>query len=116
MNEKLILIGAGSAGFTRGLVSDIIRRGWEGEIGLVDIDPVALEVAEKMTRKMLDQKGSSLKLSASTDRRDVLTDATSREPRGGFAIEISGADGNRRTVRVSSELKLRRTQGKSFQC
>jgi len=76
MNEKLILIGAGSAGFTRGLVSDIIRRGWEGEIGLVDIDPVALEVAEKVTRKMLDAKGSCLKLSASTDRRDVLTDAT----------------------------------------
>ena len=76
MNEKIILIGAGSAGFARGLVSDIIRHGWGGEIGLVDIDPVALEVAEKMTRKMLDQKGSTLKLSASTDRRDVLTDAT----------------------------------------
>ena len=76
MNEKMVLIGAGSAGFTRGLVSDIIRHGWEGEIALVDIDPDALDVVEKVVRKMLDAKGSSLKLSASTDRRDVLADAT----------------------------------------
>jgi len=76
MNEKIVLIGAGSAGFTRGLVSDIIRHGWEGEIALVDIDPDALDVVEKVVRKMLDAKDSSLKLSASTDRRDVLTDAT----------------------------------------
>lgn len=76
MNEKVVLIGAGSAMFTRGLISDVIRQGWKGEIALVDIDPAALEVAQKMTRKMLDAGGASLKLSASTDRRDVLPDAT----------------------------------------
>ena len=42
MREKVVLIGAGSAMFTRGLVADIIRRGWKGEIALVDIDPAAL--------------------------------------------------------------------------
>lgn len=62
--------------FTRGLVSDVIRQGWEGEIALVDIAPAALDVAKKLTRKMLDATGSNLKLSASTDRRDVLADAT----------------------------------------
>ena len=76
MNEKVVLIGAGSAMFTRGLVADVMRQGWEGEIALVDIDPVALEVAEKMTRKMLDATSSNLKLSASVDRREVLADAT----------------------------------------
>lgn len=76
MNEKVVLIGAGSAMFTRGLVSDILRKGWQGEMALVDIDPVALEVAEKMTRKMLEAAGSSLKVSASVDRRDVLSEAT----------------------------------------
>ncbi len=54
MNEKVILIGAGSAMFTRGLVSDILRQGWHGEVALVDVDKEALEVAEKFTRKMLD--------------------------------------------------------------
>ena len=76
MNEKVVLIGAGSAMFTRGLVSDILRQGWEGEIALVDIDKGALEVAEKMTDKMIQATGSDLKLSASADRRDVLKDAT----------------------------------------
>ncbi|MBT3294961.1 MAG: hypothetical protein HN919_17455 [Verrucomicrobia bacterium] len=76
MNEKVVLIGAGSAMFTRGLVADVLRLGWEGEIALVDIDPGALEVAEKMTRKMFEATGSNLKLSASVDRRDVLPGAT----------------------------------------
>jgi alpha-galactosidase len=76
MNEKVVMIGAGSAMFTRGLVADVIRLGWQGEIALVDIDPVALDVAEQMTRKMLEAGGSDLKLSASVDRRDVLADAT----------------------------------------
>ncbi len=76
MNEKVVLIGAGSAMFTRGLVADVLRQGWQGEIALVDIDADALEVAEKLTRKMLDARGSKLKLSASTDRRDVLDGAT----------------------------------------
>lgn len=76
MNEKIVMIGAGSAMFTCGLVSDVLRKGWQGEIALVDIDRDALEVAEKVTRKMLDAAGSNLTLSASVDRRDVLTDAT----------------------------------------
>lgn len=76
MNEKVVLIGAGSAMFTSGLVSDVIRQGWDGEIALVDVDPDALEVAEKLTRKMLEATGSSLRLSGSTDRRKVLADAT----------------------------------------
>lgn len=77
MNEKLVLIGAGSAMFTRGLVADVLRQGWQGEIALVDTDRHALEVAEKLARKMLDARGSKLKLSASTDRRVVLSGATS---------------------------------------
>ncbi len=76
MNEKLVLIGAGSAMFTRGLVADVLSQGWQGEVALVDIDPEALEVAEKLARKMLDARGSNLKLSASTDRRAVLEGAT----------------------------------------
>ena len=45
---KLVLIGAGSAMFTRGLVADMILAPDKGpwELGLVDIDPEALEVAQ----------------------------------------------------------------------
>jgi alpha-galactosidase len=76
MHEKVVLVGAGSAMFTRGLVADILRQGWTGEIGLVDTDPHALKVAERLCRKMIDARGGPLQLQASTNRRDVLADAT----------------------------------------
>jgi alpha-galactosidase len=76
MNEKIVLIGAGSANFTVGLVADILRHGWQGELALVDIDSNALKVVEKLARKMLDARGSHLKLRASADRRAVLDGAT----------------------------------------
>jgi len=74
--EKIVLVGAGSAMFTRGLVVDLINRGWTCELALVDVDPDALAVAEQLTRKMIEAKDAPLVLSASVDRRDVLRDAT----------------------------------------
>jgi len=62
--------------FTRGLVADVIRAGWTGELGLVDTDPDALAVAEGLARKMLAAAGAPLRLSAHTDRREVLPGAT----------------------------------------
>lgn len=76
MKEKIVLIGAGSASFTRGLVADIIRRNNETELALVDIDPTALNIAERLTRKMIAAGRAPITLSASTDRRDVFTGAT----------------------------------------
>jgi len=76
MNEKVVLIGAGSAMFTRGLVADILRQGWEGEVALVDIDPEALAIADNLTRKMIEAKSAKLKHSATTERREALKGAT----------------------------------------
>ena len=76
MKEKVVLIGAGSASFTRGLVADLLQRNWDMELGLVDIDADALAVAEGLARKMIEAKKVPIKLSASLDRRDVLTGAT----------------------------------------
>jgi len=76
MKERIVLIGAGSAMFTRGLVADMIRRKVEGDLALVDIDPDGLNVAERLTRKMIEARRAKIHLSASTDRRDVLEGAT----------------------------------------
>ena len=48
MAKKIVLIGAGSAMFTQGLVADLILSPQLGpyDLGLVDIDPDALAVAE----------------------------------------------------------------------
>lgn len=76
MNEKLVLIGAGSAMFTGALVADVASQGWEGELGLVDASPDALAVAEGLCKKIVEAKKSPLKISASLDRREILPGAT----------------------------------------
>ena len=72
----MVLIGAGSTVFTRGLVADLILRTRETELALVDIDSEALAVAEGLSRKMIEAKRAPVRLSATTDRREVLHGAT----------------------------------------
>ncbi len=76
MHEKIVLIGAGSAMFTRGLLADLVRRGEPCELGLVDTDPAALDIVARLADKMCRIRQSPLRLRASTDRRDLLPDAT----------------------------------------
>lgn len=76
MKENVVLIGAGSAMFTRGVVADLIQRKWEGELRLVDVDPAALGVAEGLSRKMIEARQAPLKLKAHIDRRKMLRGAT----------------------------------------
>lgn len=77
MGKKIVLIGAGSAMFTQGLVADLILSPELGpyHLGLVDIDPEALAVAEGLTRKLVQAKNAAITISATTDRREVLQDA-----------------------------------------
>jgi len=76
-SRKIVLVGAGSAMFTQGLVADMILSPDMGpwELGLVDIDPQALETAEGLSRRMVEARGAEIAISASTDRRDVLPGA-----------------------------------------
>lgn len=76
MKERIVLIGAGSAVFTRGLMADLIRRGAEVDVALVDLDPQALETATKLSHKMIAARKAPITLAASTDRREVLSGAT----------------------------------------
>ncbi len=73
---KIVLIGAGSAMFTIGVVSDLIKAGIKAELALVDIDPIALDTAKKLSKKMIHSGNSSIKLSAGMERRKLLRDAT----------------------------------------
>lgn len=76
MHEKVVLIGAGSAMFTRGLLADMIHAGWSGELALVDTDSQAILVAQGLAVKMVKLGNSSLKVTATTNRRLALPDAT----------------------------------------
>ena len=76
MTRKYVLVGAGSASFTRGLVADVVRAGKPVELGLVDVSAEALEVAEGLTVKIVEATGAPVRVTASTDRREVLPGAT----------------------------------------
>lgn len=77
MRKKITIIGAGSAMFTQGLVADLILAPALGPwtLGLVDIDPQALETAEGLSRRMIESRDADILVEASIDRRDILPGA-----------------------------------------
>lgn len=72
--NKIVLIGAGSAVFTQGLIADFILSSDMGkwEIGLVDIDKKALNSITLLAKKMVKEKEADIIISSSIDRRDLL--------------------------------------------
>ncbi|MDP6777852.1 MAG: hypothetical protein QGI83_13920 [Candidatus Latescibacteria bacterium] len=70
---KLTLIGAGSR-FTFCVVSDVIRiPGLAGSVlSLVDTDPDALDLSDRIARRMIDQTGAGLRVESTIDRREAL--------------------------------------------
>ena len=78
-HHVLVLVGAGSAVFTRGLLADLISARDLGawEIRLVDVDETALSVAHRLALLMVEARGvqDSITVVSSTQRRDVLPGA-----------------------------------------
>lgn len=55
--RKIVLIGAGSAVFTKGLVADFIQADMGPfEIAMCDINPEILQSVVRLTKKMVEQK------------------------------------------------------------
>jgi len=74
--KKIVLIGAGSAVFTKGLIADFIQAGFGSwEIALCDINPVILESITKLAKKMVEQKNADIVITSSTDRKELLPGA-----------------------------------------
>ena len=74
---KIVFIGAGSVGFMRGLVRDILTFPLlkNAELALVDIDKERLRFAQKACQKVIDMGNYPAKVTATTDRREVLKGA-----------------------------------------
>ena len=74
---KIVFIGAGSFGFTRGLVRDLLTFPLleNSEIALVDINKERLSFARRACQKIIDQGNYPAKITATTDRREVLKGA-----------------------------------------
>ncbi len=78
-SRNLVLIGAGSAVFTRGLLADLISAPDLGswEIRLCDINPEALSVAVRLAERMVASRGAGdrVRIASSVDRTDLLDGA-----------------------------------------
>lgn len=74
---KIVFIGAGSLGFTRGLVRDLLTFPLlqNAEIALVDIDAERLDFAKRAVQSIITRGGYPAKVTASLDRREVLKGA-----------------------------------------
>jgi alpha-galactosidase len=74
---KITFIGAGSLGFTRGLVRDILTFPLleDATIALMDINAERLEWAKKSVEKLIATSGRPAKVIATLDRAAALKDA-----------------------------------------
>ena len=68
---KVAFIGAGSFGFTRKLVSDLLTFDLlkDAEVCLMDINEERLEMARQSCQKIIDLGNYPAKLTATLDRR-----------------------------------------------
>ena len=74
---KIAFIGAGSLGFTRGLVRDILTFPLlkDATLALMDIDPERLEFAQKAVQTIVDLGEYPAKVEATMDRAEALKGA-----------------------------------------
>ncbi|HXF64308.1 MAG TPA: hypothetical protein VNK95_21950 [Caldilineaceae bacterium] len=73
--RKVVLIGAGSAVFTQGLVADMILTGEPWEVHLVDVNEENLRVAHGVVQRMLAARPAQVTVHATVDRRAALPGA-----------------------------------------
>jgi alpha-galactosidase len=75
--KRIVLIGAGSMTFTRGLLMDLVLAPHlQGStVALVDVNEEKLALAARLARQMIAQEGAGLTVEAATDRSELLPDA-----------------------------------------
>ena len=76
-NFKLAVIGAGSIGFTRRLLSDILTvpEFRNIEVAFTDINPDNLRMVTQLCQRDIDENGLKIKIHATEDRREAFKDA-----------------------------------------
>ncbi|RUT35693.1 alpha-glucosidase/alpha-galactosidase [Paenibacillus zeisoli] len=77
MSFKIAFIGAGSIGFTRGLLRDLLSvpEFSHIEVAFTDINRHNLDMVTELCQRDIDENGLQIKIQASLDRREALKDA-----------------------------------------
>ena len=89
MRKKIVLVGAGSAVFTKGLMLDIMERQEESwSVSLVDANEEVLGIMEALCGKMIRLKNADIELEAHTNIKNALRGAD-------FVVSTIGVGGRR---------------------
>jgi len=74
---KIAFVGAGSIGFTRGLLRDIliVPEFHNAEIAFTDVNPDNLSMVTQLCQRDIEENGLNIKIQATTDRREAFKDA-----------------------------------------
>src|SRR5690606_23965695 len=77
MSFKVAIIGAGSVGFTKTLISDLLKvpEFADVEFALTDINPHNLDMVRQIIKTIVAVNNLPAKVTATTDRREALTGA-----------------------------------------
>ena len=77
MSFKIAFIGAGSIGFTRTLLSDLmcVPEFHDCEVSFTDINQTNLDMVAQLCQRDLDSNGLKIKIHATTDRKEALKGA-----------------------------------------
>jgi alpha-galactosidase len=74
MSFKVAFIGAGSIGFTRGLLRDLLAVSEFNDIqvAFTDINQHNLDMVTELCQRDIRENGLSIEIQATTDRREAL--------------------------------------------
>ena len=74
---KIAFVGAGSIGFTRRLLSDILTvpEFHDIEVAFTDINPMNLDMVTQLCQRDIDENGLNIKIQATMDRREAFAGA-----------------------------------------
>ncbi|MGH2458859.1 MAG: alpha-glucosidase/alpha-galactosidase, partial [Chloroflexota bacterium] len=74
---RIAFIGAGSFGFTRKLLRDILTfpRLRDSTLALMDVDPERLDYAKRAAERLVRESGADARVVATLDRREALEGA-----------------------------------------
>jgi len=73
---KITIIGGGSYGWTKVIVTDLcMQQDLEGEIVLEDIDPDTIKLTEPLCRMISERAGGRFSIRSTTDQTDALSGA-----------------------------------------
>lgn len=77
MAFKVAFIGAGSIGFTRGLLRDLLTvpEFKDIQVAFTDINPHNLDMVTRLCQRDIDENELAIQIQATTDRREALKDA-----------------------------------------